>query len=97
MKTLSKLGILAALAGSLFMSSCAGEYYVSNQPAEVYYARPAPPYAGAVWINGDWVWSGGRYVRHQGYWARPRSGRVYVAGNWYHGPRGFSWHKGHWR
>ena len=97
MKTLSKLGILAALAGSLFMSSCAGEYYVSNQPAEVYYTRPAPPYAGAVWINGDWVWNGGRYVRRPGYWARPRTGRVWVEGTWYHGPRGYAWHKGHWR
>jgi hypothetical protein len=97
MKTLSKLGILAALAGSLFMSSCAGEYYVQAQPADVYYVRPAAPYAGAVWIEGDWVWSGGGYIHQSGHWARPHNGRAWVAGNWYHGPRGYAWHRGHWR
>ncbi|WP_426667624.1 hypothetical protein ACPPVU_16500 [Mucilaginibacter sp. McL0603] len=54
MKTLSKLGILAALGASLFMSSCTGEYYVSDQPADVAYERGAPPYEGAVWIGDDW-------------------------------------------
>jgi len=97
MKTLTKLGIVAALAGSLFMSACTGEYYVTAQPTDVYYARPAAPYAGAVWIDGDWVYSGGAYVHARGHWARPRSGRVYVAGAWYHGPRGYAWRRGHWR
>lgn len=96
MKTLSKLGILAALGGTLFLSSCAGEYYVSNQPAEVVYDPGAPPYAGAVWIEGDWIYTGGRYVRSRGYWARPRAGRSYVRGSWYHGPRGYAWRRGHW-
>lgn len=97
MKTLSKLGIMALLAGSLFMTSCAGEYYVTAQPTDEVYVRPAAPYYGAVWIDGDWVWSGGRYVHQGGHWARPRSGRVYVAGAWYHGPRGYAWRRGHWR
>jgi len=97
MKTLSKLGMIAALGGSLFLSSCAGEYYVSDQPVDVVYERPAPPYAGAVWIEGDWVYSGGRYVHSRGHWARARSGRRYVAGTWAHGPRGYAWHRGHWQ
>jgi len=97
MKTVSKLGVMATLAGSLFMASCAGEYYVNDRPAEVTYVRPVSPYAGAVWVEGDWYWSGGRYVHRDGYWSRPRHGRTYVAGNWYHGPRGYSWHRGHWR
>jgi hypothetical protein len=96
MKTFSKLAILAALSGSLFMTSCAGSYYVSAQPAETVYVRPAAPYGGAVWIDGDWVWTGGRYVRQPGHWARPRSGRVWVAGSWYHGPRGYACRRGHW-
>jgi len=97
MKTLSKLGMLAALGGTLILSSCAGEYYVADQPAEVVYERPAPPYEGAIWIEGDWVWTGGRYVRSHGYWARPSGGRTWVAGGWHHGPRGYAWHRGHWR
>jgi hypothetical protein len=96
MKTLSKLGILAVLGASLFMSSCAGEYYVSDQPADVVYEGGAPPYAGAVWIGDDWVWSGGRYVHQRGHWARARAGRTYVRGSWNHGPRGYAWHRGHW-
>src|ERR1700744_4340508 len=97
MKTLSKLGIMAALAGSLFMTSCSGEYYVQSQPTDVVYVRPAAPYAGAVWIEGDWVWSGGTYVHRQGHWERPRNGRTWVAGSWYHGSRGYAWRRGHWR
>jgi hypothetical protein len=97
MKTLSKLGILATLGASLFLSSCAGEYYVSNQPTDVVYDQGAPPYAGAVWIEGDWVYSGGRYVHSRGHWARPRSGRTYERGSWAHTSHGYTWHRGHWR
>ncbi|CAN5304971.1 hypothetical protein BH09BAC6_BH09BAC6_11680 [soil metagenome] len=97
MKTLSKFGVLCALAGSLFLSSCAGSYYVSDQPAEPVYERPVVPYAGAVWIDGDWGWSGGRYVYHNGYWARPRVGRTYIRGTWERGNRGYTWRRGHWR
>lgn len=97
MKTISKLWIMLAMAGSLFMTSCAGSYYVTDQPAEPVYVRPASPYAGAIWIDGDWVWRGGRYVYTQGHWARPRPGHVWVRGGWYHGPRGYAWHRGHWR
>jgi hypothetical protein len=97
MKTLSKFGILAVLAGSLFMTSCAGEYYVSDQPADVYYERPAAPYQGAVWIDGDWVYNSGRYEHSRGHWEKAREGHTYVAGTWNHTSRGYSWHKGHWK
>ena len=97
MKTISKLSIMLALAGSLFMTSCAGTYYVTDQPAEPRYERPVRPYEGAVWIEGEWGWYGGHYVYTHGYWAHPRSGRVYVRGYWNRGPRGYYWHRGYWR
>jgi len=97
MKTLSKLGAIVVLGGSLFLASCAGEYYVSDQPEDVVYERPAAPYDGAIWIEGDWVYSGGHYVRNHGHWARARSGHSYVAGHWEHSPRGYRWHRGHWQ
>lgn len=97
MRTLSKLGMLAALAGSLFMASCSGEYYVQTQPSDVVYERPAAPYPDAVWIEGNWVWNGGNYVHRPGHWVHARRGRTWVAGQWYHGPRGYAWHRGHWR
>jgi hypothetical protein len=62
MKTSSKFGLPLVLAGSLFLSSCAGSYYVADQPVEPVYERPVAPYDGAIWIDGDWTWSGGRYV-----------------------------------
>ena len=97
MRTLSKLGLLTVLSSSLFLSSCFGEYYVADQPAEIVYERPVVPYTGAVWIEGDWIWSGGRYAHSRGHWTRPRAGHNYVRGNWAHNSRGYSWHRGHWQ
>jgi hypothetical protein len=59
MKTISKAWLLLVLAGTLFLGSCAGGYYVVAQPVEPVYERPAPPYQGAVWIDGEWTWNGG--------------------------------------
>jgi len=97
MNAISKLGIMAAFAGSLSLASCSGEYYVADQPVEPVYERPVAPYAGAVWIDGDWGYSGGRYVYNRGYWSRPRAGRTYVRGTWTHTNRGYTWHRGGWR
>lgn len=97
MKTISKFGLMAALAGSLFLSACSGSYYVADQPVEPVYERPAMPYAGAVWIDGDWTWNGGTYVYVRGHWDRPRNGRAWVRGNWERGQRGWRWRRGHWR
>lgn len=96
MKTLAKTGLMAALGGTLFLASCAGDYYVADQPADVVYERPAPPYDGAVWIEGDWVWVDGHYAHQHGHWARARNGRAWVQGNWEHSNRGYRWHRGHW-
>ena len=98
MKTLSKIGLMLVLAGSLFLSSCAGSYYVTERPVEPVYERPVVPYQGAVWVEGEWVWNGGRYIYTRGYWARPRVGRVYAHGYWEPRPRGgYRWHRGYWR
>ncbi|HVW97567.1 MAG TPA: hypothetical protein VHA56_16455 [Mucilaginibacter sp.] len=97
MKTIRNLGIIAALAGSLFLASCDGEYYVAEQPVEPVYERPAPPYEGAIWVDGGWHYRGGRYVYRRGYYTRPRRGRAYVSGSWSHTSRGYTWHKGHWK
>jgi hypothetical protein len=88
--------IAAFFAASLSLTSCAGSYYVSDQPADVVYTRPGAPGPGYVWIDGDWIWSGGRYTWHEGRWDRPREGRTWHAGSWSHGARGYSWNRGHW-
>ncbi|MGZ3755426.1 MAG: hypothetical protein ACXVAY_16140 [Mucilaginibacter sp.] len=97
MRTLSKLGIMFALTGSLFLSSCAGSYWVYDQPAEPVYERPVAPYDGAIWIDGEWNWTGGRYIYERGHWERPREGHAYVRGSWMHTDRGYHWNRGHWK
>lgn len=97
MKTIAKLGFTLILGSLLFMTSCTGSYYVISRPTEPFYQRPVAPYPGAVWVDGDWVWSGGSYVYVHGHWARPRRGRVWVRGRWEHSDRGYHWHRGHWR
>jgi hypothetical protein len=97
MKTINKILILFALTGSLFMTACYGNYYVTSRPQEPYYIRPSAPYADAVWIDGEWVWNGRGYNYIGGHWVNPRSGRTWVRGNWESGPRGYVWRKGYWR
>ena len=97
MKTTRKILILFTLAVSLFMTACAGSYYISARPEEPYYERPSAPYAGAVWMDGEWVWNGHGYNYIGGHWVRPQGNRVWVKGSWQSGPRGYIWLKGHWR
>jgi hypothetical protein len=94
---MQKLLITIAIIGSLAATGCAVDGYVETQPAEVYYTRPTAPGAEYVWIDGDWVWTGGRYTWHNGYWSRPRGGRNWERGHWDHTGRGYHWNRGHWR
>ncbi len=97
MKTLLKIGLLLVMAVSLFLSSCAGTYYVSERPAEPVYVRPPAPYNGAFWVEGEWAWNGSRYVYVNGHWDRPRPGHAYVRGYWVQKGHGYVWHHGYWR
>jgi hypothetical protein len=97
MKTIAKIGILLTLIITLFTSCYGGYYYVSSRPDEPYYVRPASPYYGAVWIDGEWEWQNGRYTYIGGHWEKPHPGLVWVRGSWQSGPRGYAWHRGYWR
>lgn len=91
-----KLMMLACTL-TLLLASCGGSYYVAERPAPYVYTRPAPPYAGAIWIEPEYYWSGGRYVARPGYWSRPRPNYNYRPGYWNHGSRGHTWVRGGWR
>jgi WXXGXW repeat (2 copies) len=90
------LFIAALFAGILSFSSCVPVQYVSARPGEVTYTRPIAPGEGYIWIDGDWMWSGGRYTWQEGRWDRPRPGHVWHGGNWTQGHRGYRWNRGHW-
>ena len=96
MKTISKLGLMLALAGSTAFASCEGSYYVADQPIEPVYEHGVAPYEGAIWIDGEWGYRGGRYEYTRGHWDHPRPNRTYVRGSWEHNARGYTWHRGHW-
>lgn len=71
--------------------------YVTTRPADVRYARPVAPGRGYVWVNGDWVWSGGNYHWKEGYWHEARPGRTWKSGYWEESHQGYRWHKGYWQ
>ncbi|MGI8950363.1 MAG: hypothetical protein ACR2FN_02150 [Chitinophagaceae bacterium] len=94
MKKLVKIVTVVLLSTTLW--SCATRAVVTERPAPPVEVRPAPPRANYVWIDGEWVWSGGRYSWRNGYWARPNAGHVWVAGHWAQRGHGWYWVSGHW-
>ena len=94
---MKKIFIIIGIAGCIAATGCAVDGYVATQPADVYYERPVAPGPDYVWIEGDWVWTGGAYRWHNGYWGHPRGGRSWERGHWDHDGRGYHWNRGHWR
>jgi hypothetical protein len=58
--------------------------------------RPPPPSRGHVWVEGEWVVQGGRYVQRPGYWMAPRRGYRWQAGQWVARRGGWVWIPGRW-
>lgn len=98
MRTIVKNLIVATIGATLF-TACASEsrVVVKDKPTAAVVVRPAPPYAGAVWIGEEWRWKRGRYVYVVPHYVHPRKAHVWVPGHWRNSPRGFVWVKGHWR
>lgn len=97
---MKKLLFIAALAlSALTLDSCGpGRYTVTARPEVPVYERPVSPGAHYVWVDGDWYWSGGRYIYRNGYWAVPAGRhRVYVTGTWVRSGNGWYWRHGYWR
>jgi hypothetical protein len=88
--------VAAMFIAAVVFSSCTTSAYVSARPGDVTYVRPAAPGDGYIWIDGDWLWEGGRYTWHEGRWDRPRPGRVWHGGSWSQGRHGYRWNRGHW-
>jgi WXXGXW repeat (2 copies) len=88
--------LIIAIAACLAATGCAGGY-VDAQPADVVYDQGVAPGPGYVWIDGDWVWGGGRYAWHNGHWDHPRAGRTWQKGSWAHTSHGYHWNGGRWR
>lgn len=81
----------------LIICGCGPAIVMTRPPASRTEVRPVKPYANAVWIDGYWKWSGGRYVWVLGYWTQSRPGKTWIPGYWQQKGRGWGWVKGHWR
>ena len=86
--------VFLLLAGGLFATGCAVEV-TSSVPAEPVEVRPAPPFAGAIWIGADYRWERGHYTVVSGRWERPRG--EWISGRWQQRRGGYRWVRGHWR
>jgi hypothetical protein len=95
-KNVSKFLAVSALAFSLLTACDSAMYTVGVQPTVPVYERPVSPNSGYVWVEGDWVWEGGRYQWHNGYWTAPRARRTWVGGRWEQRRGGYTWRRGHW-
>lgn len=81
----------------ILILGCGPTIVTSKPPAPKTEIRPAKPNANAVWIDGYWKWSGGKYVWISGRWSQTKPGKTWVPGRWEQKGRGWVWVKGHWR
>ncbi len=58
-----------------------GGVAVAPPPLQVE-AYGALPFPGAIWIGGNWGWSGGRHVWSPGRWSAPRQGYRWEPHRW---------------
>lgn len=75
---------------TMLLAACASESRIAikEKPATVVVVKPAPPYAGAVWVGEEWRWKRGRYVYVAPHYVRPHKTHVWVPGHWRNSPRG---------
>lgn len=75
------------------------EYVQTAPPAPYAEVVTVSPGIGFVWMEGAWIWSGGRHQWRAGSWARPPSGyNRWESGRWNNQP-GRGWYQlgGRWR
>ncbi len=66
-------------------------------PAPIVEVRPAVPFEGAIWIPGNWHWSGARYVWAAGRWSPRPAGYGWQEHRWERRPDGrYAQRPGHW-
>ena len=82
----------------ILLAGCGpSEVVVRSRPQPPAYARPVSPRANYVWVDGEWIRRGHRYVYRRGYWAAPRANyHSYRSGHWEQRRNGWYWVTGRW-
>jgi hypothetical protein len=71
--------------------------YLPEPPAVVESVAPGPPPTpDNVWVQGTWVWAGGRYIWRPGNWVVANPNWMWVPTHYVSGPRGFVFVDGYW-
>ncbi|GBE38275.1 MAG TPA: hypothetical protein ENH31_08975 [Nitrospirae bacterium] len=97
MKKISLFLITVIMISSSALIGCTTVVRVPPPPVRVE-VRPAPPYAGTVWIGGHWQHKHRKWIWAPGHWKRrPGPGAAWAPGHWRETPRGWKWVPGHWR
>lgn len=73
--------------------------YVRKTPPakKITVVKTVPPFSNAIWIEGRWVWTGGKFVWRKGYWVKNRKNYIWVSGKWVRQSEGWVWIAGYWR
>jgi hypothetical protein len=90
----------AAVITAISLSVLAGCTAVirTPPPAARIEVRPAPPFVGAIWIDGHWLHRHGEWVWSPGYWIkRPGPRARWIPGHWVKRPWGWKRVHGRWR
>ncbi len=90
------VNMLLAIIVVVAVSCETAEYTVSSRPARPVFVRPASPGPGYVWMDGNWIWRGGRYEYENGRWYEPRA-EHWHNGHWRKVRGGWAWQPGRWR
>ncbi|MES2647844.1 MAG: hypothetical protein V4717_13265 [Bacteroidota bacterium] len=70
-------------------------YTVRQRPSEPRYVQSRRPSRDHVWIEGDWMYSRGRYNYQPGYWITRDRAQGYVPGRWERERGGWYWIPGY--
>ncbi|MBC7536357.1 MAG: YXWGXW repeat-containing protein [Ferruginibacter sp.] len=99
MKTyLKKFAMLLSITLVCFLAGNAQVVIKVRPGPPVIRVRPASPGPRHVWVNGNYIYRGGKYVYTDGYWSVPPPRyRNWREGHWKKRRGGWVWMPGHWR
>jgi len=91
------VGVIFAIAGILLNSCAPTRAYVGvSPPPPKHETVPPRPSPAAVWMDGQWTWTGNDYLWVPGHWEVKPRGDVWLPGRWSRTPRGWVYVGGRW-
>ncbi|MBI3269880.1 MAG: hypothetical protein HYZ53_12715 [Planctomycetes bacterium] len=86
------------VAPGIVLQECELAEAPAPPPAPLVEFRTPPPFAGAIWVEGNWVYGRNGWRWHQGHWTRPVGKyTVFYPGHWERRGSLHVWVGGGWR